>query len=49
LTAKHKINNQSDASGTISVKNVTKLPDHDKKANLNDLTMGEKDLNDNES
>jgi hypothetical protein len=29
------------------VKNITRLPDHDKKANLNDLTMGDKDDNEN--
>lgn len=37
----HKVENGS--NGGVYLKNITKLPDHDLKANLTDLTMGEKD------
>lgn len=29
--------------GVLGPKNITKLPDHEKKAKLTDLTMGDKD------
>lgn len=35
--------NSVGGGGGSSLKNITKLPDHEKKANLTDLTMGEKE------